>query len=63
MDQRIGRSDMDVHTEQTYQKRIDELEAYVVSLKTQLAQRDATIAALQRMFQEPFDVSRVFTMT
>ncbi len=50
---------MDVHTEQTYQKRIEEMEAYVVSLKTQLAQRDAqlaqrdaTIAALQQQVAE-----------
>ncbi len=50
---------MDVHTEQTYQKRIEELEAFVVSLKTQLAQRDAqlaqrdaTIAALQQQVAE-----------
>ena len=50
---------MDVHTEQTYQKRIDELEAYVFSLKTQLAQRDAqlaqrdaTITALQQQVAE-----------
>ena len=38
---------MDVHTEQTYQKRIEELEAFVVSLKAQLAQRDAAILELR----------------
>ena len=57
---------MDVHTEQTYQKRIEELEAFVVSLKAQLTQRDqttielrvqltqrdATIAALQQQVAE-----------
>ena len=38
---------MDAHTEQTYQKRIEELEAFVVSLKAQLAQRDAAILELR----------------
>jgi transposase len=37
---------MDVLTEQAYQQRIAELESFVVELKAQLAQRDATIAAL-----------------
>ncbi|MGC8540400.1 MAG: MbeD/MobD family mobilization/exclusion protein [Phycisphaerae bacterium] len=38
---------MDARTEQTYQQRITELEVLVVDLRSQLAQRDATIAALQ----------------
>ena len=57
---------MDAHTEQTYQQRIEELEAFVISLKAQLTQRDqttielrvqltqrdATIAALQQQVAE-----------
>ena len=39
---------MDARTEQTYQQRITELEVLVVDLRSQLAQRDATIAALQQ---------------
>jgi len=39
---------MDVRTEQAYQQRIAAPEACVVDLETQLAQRDATIAALQQ---------------
>ena len=39
---------MDAPTEQAYQQRITELEVLVVDLRSQLAQRDATIAALQQ---------------
>ena len=39
---------MEAPTEQAYQQRITELEALVVDLRSQLAQRDATIAALQQ---------------
>ena len=63
---RIGQSDMDVRTEQTYQQRIVKLELQNTSLETcvsdltrqlaerneQLAQRDATIAALQQQVAE-----------
>lgn len=54
---KIGRGRRDVPTEQTCQRRIDELESRVAGLVAQLAQlaqRDATIAALQRL--EPQDV-------
>ena len=43
---------MDVFTEQVYQQRIAELEVLVVDLRSQLAQRDITIAALQQQVAE-----------
>jgi len=46
---------MDARTEQAYQQRIAALEACVVDFETQLAQRDATIAALQ---QQVTDLSK-----
>ncbi len=39
---------MDARTEQAYQQRVFELEALVADCSSQLAQRNATIAALQQ---------------
>ena len=44
----IGRNSMDARTEQAHQQRITELEKLVFDLRSQLAQRDAIIAALQQ---------------